>query len=728
MKKLYIILILLVSVNLYSQVPDKMSYQAVVRDSDDRLVVNSNIGIRISIVKGTPTGSEIYTEVQVPQTNAAGLVSIEIGTGVSAKNFSEIDWSSGPYYIKTEIDPSGGTRYTIKAVSQLLSVPYSMHSKTSDYAKKTEESDPLFINSPAASLTFNDVTSISNKSAFALDYNNLVNRPVTITPEQTQAIEDNSNKGAMTDAERFKLSKVEFGANKNVQADWQAVTGDSYIKNKPQTITEEQANAIRTNSSKNSYPDNHRQKLEGVEVGAQRNVQLDWNATNGDSYIQNKPFTITQEQINSIIANTNKVSYPDADRNKLAGIETGSQRNVQTNWNATSGDAMIINKPVTISPEQATAISRNTLKRSFNDNYKTKLDGIEAGANKNVKANWAANSGDAEILNKPPTITAEQAKNITDGKTKLSGIEERAQVNVQADWNATNGDAFINNKPDVVAIATTKAAERFTNAEKTKLEGIETGANKNVNANWAANSGDAEILNKPTTITTAQANAINANTTKKTYPDADKIKLAGIQAGAEANIQPDWNATSGPAMILNKPDNTNGGKAKSISVLGFNEGTIPYSIKIAGSTTYTRNSSSLEIKLKTASNSYHTINLSYLFSKMIYGAKSDYTNVNTYATETKRRTGDTKFEFLYFPSGIRGHIGFELSVITDYDNKQVTIFAKGISESNDFYMESEMRGYIDISSISVSNPIAAIEFVDQNGFPVTINNISWVAY
>jgi hypothetical protein len=183
MKKLYIILILLTSLNLYSQVPDKMSYQAVVRDRDNNLVVNSNIGMRISVVKGTPTGSEIYSEVQVPQTNASGLVSIEIGTGVSSKSFSEIDWSLGPYYIKTEIDPSGGTRYTIKAVSQLMSVPYSMHSKTSDYAKKTEESDPLFVNSPAASLTFNDVTSISNKSAFALDYNNLVNRPVTNTPE-----------------------------------------------------------------------------------------------------------------------------------------------------------------------------------------------------------------------------------------------------------------------------------------------------------------------------------------------------------------------------------------------------------------------------------------------------------------------------------------------------------------------------------------------------------------
>ncbi|MCT4640375.1 MAG: hypothetical protein N4A72_21935 [Bacteroidales bacterium] len=725
MKKLYIILILLTSLNLYSQVPDKMSYQAVVRDRDNNLVVNSNIGMRISVVKGTPTGSEIYSEVQVPQTNASGLVSIEIGTGVSSKSFSEIDWSLGPYYIKTEIDPSGGTRYTIKAVSQLMSVPYSMHSKTSDYAKKTEESDPLFVNSPAASLTFNDVTSISNKSAFALDYNNLVNRPVTITPEQIQAIKDNSNKGAMTDAERFKLSKVEFGANKNVQADWEAVTGDSYIKNKPLIITETQANAIRTNSSKNSYPDNHRQKLEGVEVGAQRNVQSDWNASGGDAYIQNKPFTITQEQINSIIANTNKVSYPDADRNKLARIETGAQVNVQSNWNATSGDAMIINKPVTITPEQTTAISRNTLKRSFNDNYKTKLDGISAGANKNVNANWAANSGDAVILNKPVTITAEQAKNITDAKTKLNLIEDGAQVNVQADWNATSGDAFINNKPDVAAIATTKAAERYTDIEKTKLNGIEEGAQVNVKSDWNAASGDAVILNKPTTITSAQANAINANTAKKTYPDTDKTKLAGIESGADKNVQPDWNATSGPAMILNKPSNLNGDNAQSVSFINLSGGVSNY-VKITGSTDFSLYNS-FYIKLRTASGSYYTITLAYLFYKMIYGSKSN-DNKNTYNTRVYRVTNDTKFQILNFPSVIKGNVGFDLSLIVDYDSKRVTLFTKGISENNSYYLESEIRGTVSIQSMRASNPIVAVYFVDETNTPIVIDDISWGLY
>jgi hypothetical protein len=46
--------------------------------------------------------------------NANGLVSIEIGGGaVVSGNFSTIDWANGPYFIKTETDPTGGTNYTV---------------------------------------------------------------------------------------------------------------------------------------------------------------------------------------------------------------------------------------------------------------------------------------------------------------------------------------------------------------------------------------------------------------------------------------------------------------------------------------------------------------------------------------------------------------------------------------------------------------------------------------
>ncbi|MFM9943920.1 MAG: hypothetical protein ACKVQB_01675 [Bacteroidia bacterium] len=115
---------------LIAQSPDKMSYQAVIRNSSNKLVVNTAVGMRISILQTTSTGTAVYVETQKPTTNLNGLATIEIGSGtVVSGTFANIDWSKGPYFIKTETDPNGGTSYTITGTSQLLSVPYALYAK-----------------------------------------------------------------------------------------------------------------------------------------------------------------------------------------------------------------------------------------------------------------------------------------------------------------------------------------------------------------------------------------------------------------------------------------------------------------------------------------------------------------------------------------------------------------------------------------------------------------------
>jgi uncharacterized protein (TIGR02145 family) len=122
---------LLLSSFLFAQAPNKMSYQAVIRNSNNVLVSNHAVGMRISILQGTATGTSVYTETQNPSTNANGLIAIEIGTGIVVSgSFSNIDWANGPYFVKTETDPNGGSNYTLTGTSQLLSVPYALHAKT----------------------------------------------------------------------------------------------------------------------------------------------------------------------------------------------------------------------------------------------------------------------------------------------------------------------------------------------------------------------------------------------------------------------------------------------------------------------------------------------------------------------------------------------------------------------------------------------------------------------
>ena len=121
-----------ISCNSFAQVPQKMSYQSVIRNSEGNLVVNTAIGIQISILKDTPTGQAVYTETMTNTTNENGLLSIEIGGGTPVLgNFSQIDWSSGTYFVKTETDPTGGTNYTIVGTVQLLSVPYALYAGSS---------------------------------------------------------------------------------------------------------------------------------------------------------------------------------------------------------------------------------------------------------------------------------------------------------------------------------------------------------------------------------------------------------------------------------------------------------------------------------------------------------------------------------------------------------------------------------------------------------------------
>ncbi|OCA80601.1 hypothetical protein BBH99_00435 [Chryseobacterium contaminans] len=114
-----------------SQAPEKMSYQAIVRNGSGQLLINQGIAIKVSLLQGSPAGTLVYSERLTGNTNANGLISMEIGTGtVLSGVFSSIDWTLGNYYLKTETDPSGGTNYTIAGTSQLLSVPYAMYAKS----------------------------------------------------------------------------------------------------------------------------------------------------------------------------------------------------------------------------------------------------------------------------------------------------------------------------------------------------------------------------------------------------------------------------------------------------------------------------------------------------------------------------------------------------------------------------------------------------------------------
>lgn len=127
-KTIFLFSALLIGALSFAQAPQKMSYQSVVRDNTDVIVSNASVGVQLSILQGSAVGTPVYVETHIAMTNANGLVSLEAGSGsVVSGAMATIDWANGPYFIKTEMDPTGGSTYTVTGTTQLLSTPYALY-------------------------------------------------------------------------------------------------------------------------------------------------------------------------------------------------------------------------------------------------------------------------------------------------------------------------------------------------------------------------------------------------------------------------------------------------------------------------------------------------------------------------------------------------------------------------------------------------------------------------
>lgn len=139
MKKILLSIITIVfALNINAQSPESFKYQSIVRDGSGNALVNQSVGLQIRILEGSSTGTEVYNETHSLTTNAFGLVNLAIGTGTVVNGvFADITWAFDNYFIEVSVDPTGGTAYSISGTSQLLSVPYALHAKSSQWYNAT---------------------------------------------------------------------------------------------------------------------------------------------------------------------------------------------------------------------------------------------------------------------------------------------------------------------------------------------------------------------------------------------------------------------------------------------------------------------------------------------------------------------------------------------------------------------------------------------------------------
>ena len=132
LQKLFFSALLLFSITVYAQVPNKFNYQAVARNAVGQAISNANINLRVTVRGGTASGPTLYSETRKVTTNSVGLFSVVIGSSgatITLGTIAAIDWSLGNIFLQVEADPLGGNSFVAMGVTELASVPYALEKK-----------------------------------------------------------------------------------------------------------------------------------------------------------------------------------------------------------------------------------------------------------------------------------------------------------------------------------------------------------------------------------------------------------------------------------------------------------------------------------------------------------------------------------------------------------------------------------------------------------------------
>ena len=293
-----------------------------------------------------------------------------------------------------------------------------------------------------------------------------------------------------------------------------------------------------------------------VGGGSTSQVQSDWNVTDADSpaFIKNKP--------NFFIAQYGVTTYAEI----LAAYEAGV--NVLCSYGSSTDRKLGILGYAYINTSHALA-SRNFEFAYFKPKNR---DNQATTANQGIAEieTWKVYGNNSwEEASKPVSPLIAPGTGIS---TSYSSSDRRLTVEVSSAVRAGAASGSTAVQPEDLATVATSGSyddlidkpanlvqdasyvhtdNNFTNAEKDKLDGIEAGAEKNVNADWSATGGNSEILNKPENLV-QDPNYVH---TDNNFTNSDKSKLGNIEAGAEKNVQSDWNQTDSSAddYIKNKP-------------------------------------------------------------------------------------------------------------------------------------------------------------------------------
>jgi len=122
------------------KMPQAVSYQAVARDAQGKVVAQKAIGIQVEILKGSTIGTVVFSETHFPTSSKTGTVNLLIGQGTrKTGTFSSVDWGADTYFLQLSMDLSGGSNYEKVSTTQMLPVPYALYARYAERAGVAED-------------------------------------------------------------------------------------------------------------------------------------------------------------------------------------------------------------------------------------------------------------------------------------------------------------------------------------------------------------------------------------------------------------------------------------------------------------------------------------------------------------------------------------------------------------------------------------------------------------
>jgi hypothetical protein len=310
-----------------------------------------------------------------------------------------------------------------------------------------------------------------------------------------------------------------------------------------------------------TFPDGSVQNTAG---GSSAQVQTDWNATTGLGAILNKPNFAAVATSGNYSDLTNKPALFSGSYSDLTNKPVIPAAQVQTDWNATTGLAVILNKPTLFSGSYSDLTNKPTLFSGSYTDLTNKPTNLATTTYVDTQVSNLVNSAPATLdtLNELATALGNDANFST---TIATAIANKVNTSALATVATSGSYADLSNKPTLFSGSYSDLSNKPTlfsgsysdltnkptlfSGSYTDLSDKPVIPTAQVQTDWNATTGLAVILNKPTLFSGSYTDLTN----KPTLFSGSYTDLTNKPVIPAAQVQTDWNATTGLAVILNKP-------------------------------------------------------------------------------------------------------------------------------------------------------------------------------